>query len=51
MVLEGLADEIVLIDPYKQNIVVQLALDTGTAAPAASIASWNWSWRRMSSLT
>jgi len=28
----GLADEIVLIDPYKPNIVTQLAMDTGTAA-------------------
>lgn len=32
LALHGLADEFVLIDPFKPNIVTQLAMDTGTAA-------------------
>lgn len=32
LALYGLADEIVLVDPYKQNMVEQLAMDTATAA-------------------
>jgi malate/lactate dehydrogenase len=32
LALQGLADEIVLIDPPKNNVVTQLAMDVGTAA-------------------
>jgi malate/lactate dehydrogenase len=32
LALEGLADEIVLIDPPKPNVIKQMAMDTGTAA-------------------
>jgi malate/lactate dehydrogenase len=32
LALHGLAEEFVLIDPYKPNVVTQLAMDTGTAA-------------------
>jgi malate dehydrogenase len=31
LALNGLADELVLVDPYKQNIVIQLAMDASTA--------------------
>ena len=32
LALGGLADELVLIDPFKQNLVLHLAMDAGTAA-------------------
>jgi malate/lactate dehydrogenase len=32
LALEGLADEIILIDPPKPNVIKQMAMDTGTAA-------------------
>jgi len=32
LALGGLADELVLIDPFKQNLVTHLAMDAGTAA-------------------
>ncbi|MFA5309418.1 MAG: hypothetical protein WC370_08060 [Dehalococcoidales bacterium] len=31
LALQGLADEIVLVDPYKQNLVIHMAMDAGTA--------------------
>lgn len=31
LALDGLADDIILIDPFKQNLVIQLAMDTTTA--------------------
>lgn len=38
LALAGLGDELVLVDPYKQNIVIQLAMDTGTAAADRGVA-------------
>jgi len=38
LALRGLADEFVLVDPYKQNIVEQLAMDTNTAAAEQGVS-------------
>jgi malate dehydrogenase len=37
LALQGLADEIVLIDPPKNNVVTQLAMDLGTAAAEENV--------------
>jgi malate dehydrogenase len=38
LALDGLANEIVLVDPPKPNVVAQLAMDTGTAAAEKGVA-------------
>jgi malate/lactate dehydrogenase len=47
LALQGLAHEIMLIDPYKPNIITQFAMDTGTAVAEKGVSVRAGDYREM----